>query len=367
MKKTGIYIHIPFCGSRCFYCSFCSQTDYGLEQPYFSALKQEILSFKKGQLITADTVYFGGGTPSSVKAEQISEIMKAVRERFTLSENSEITLEANPGTLTEDKLKQYLACGINRFSLGLQSANDKTLRAIGRTHTLQDFKNSVNLLKSHGVKNISADIMLALPKEGEKEVQNTVETLINLDIPHISAYALKVEEHTKLYDSGYRPDEDNAADCYERIYKLLTEDDYRRYEVSNFAKEGFESRHNQKYWDLTPYIAFGVSAHSYYDNKRMSNLSDISAYIDSENKTDEIVKQTAKDREYDYIMLKFRTAEGILFSEYHGLTGLNFSQKYAAAIAKAKDLLTVTDTGICLKPEAFYVMNSVILEFVSLI
>ncbi len=362
MKNYGVYIHIPFCRSRCDYCSFCTQTDYSLEQKYFAALRQEIESYKPGAELIADSVYFGGGTPASVDSGLIAATLDAVRKRFTMLSGSEISIEANPGNIDAGKARAFAAAGINRFSLGLQSADDGTLKKIGRTHTCADFVRSVQEIRGAGASNISADLMLGLPGESAEDIGRSADLLIDLGVNHVSAYALTVEEGTPMHRSGYRPDEDESADQYDYLLEKLAASGYARYEVSNFALRGYECRHNLKYWDLSPYAGFGVSAHGFDGSVRRANTSDLQHYIDGLGRPLTAQRVPQNELKEEYIMLGLRTAAGIDTHEYTAMFGKSFDSEFSSALKKCSGSLERDGNNIRLKQNAFYIMNSVIVE-----
>ncbi|MBO7214213.1 MAG: radical SAM family heme chaperone HemW, partial [Clostridia bacterium] len=248
---AGIYVHVPFCKQKCSYCDFASfPREIGKAEAYFACLYKELkarsLSLQDKKF---DTVYFGGGTPSFVEPKYIYGALKQIFTCFKVSKDAEITLEVNPGTIDENKLKVYKNAGINRFSVGLQTANDNTLYKINRIHSVQDFKNAIELLKDY---NVSVDVMMGLPDETEKDVLNTLDLATSYpQVKHISVYALKAEEGTPMftrYLNGELPSDDEVADIYDKVVGYLDKKGFNRYEVSNFAKLGYESRHNKNYW-----------------------------------------------------------------------------------------------------------------------
>lgn len=375
MKKAGLYIHIPFCAKRCRYCSFisCEGAGENYINSYFNALVKEIL---KGKNIYKDyiikTIYIGGGTPSYVNQNHISDIFKLLKDNFNIGNNAEISIEANPNTLTENKLEAYLLCGINRYSIGLQTADDRLLKIIGRVHNYGDYFKCIELLKKYDVKNFSTDIMLGLPSQNMEDVKNTVAAVMGLNVPHISAYGLKLEEGTELYDmvkdrSLTLPDDDTSADMYEYVLNGLKKYGIYRYEVSNFAKKGYECRHNINYWERGEYFGFGAAAHSFTDNVRTGNIEGIKAYITAaENNlsTASFAQEiNQKDAEFEYIMLNLRMESGINLYNFQTLFNEDFILKYEKIIKKLKDLL-ITDSG-CIKAsdKGFMVLNSILTEF----
>lgn len=305
----GVYIHIPFCIRKCHYCDFYSVSDYSLQEAYFKALKNEIKDFSdKNARLQVDTVFFGGGTPSSVCGKYIAEILNLLREYFFLSENAEITLEANPKTFDEEKLLLYKESGINRLSMGLQSADCKSLKTIGRIHSLNEFESSYYLARKVGFSNINIDIMYGLPGETKEILADTLKTVIAFNPEHISAYALTLSENVPMYKMGLSyPDEDEVYKSYMMICDMLSS--YRHYEISNFGK--IPCQHNMLYWSRDEYIGFGAAASGFIGNKRYTNKSDINSYIKDFSQKESIEILDKNDAVFEYIMLGLRTDMGI--------------------------------------------------------
>jgi len=376
MKKVGLYIHIPYCVSKCTYCSFISFA--GLEstmQDYLLALKKEIvLSAKKYKDIEISTIFIGGGTPSYFIKNGILEIADCIKENFKLCENVEFTVEANPNSMTQEKAEEFVKAGINRVSIGLQTANEKLLKLLGRKHSVQNFIDDIAMLKNHGITNLSADIMLGLPTQTLKDITDTLDLLILQDIKHISAYGLMVEEGTPLEKSiknGLLKEcpEDLAVEMYDFTYDHLKKTGFNRYEVSNFAKSGFVCRHNINYWDRGEYIGLGVAAHSFINGFRIENTSNINDYITAINKgnfahiNSEFVN--IEDAKTEYIMLKLRKAEGFLIEDYNKTFDADFLKEKAAALSKlAKFNMLEVDNSVKVRPDKFNVLNAIILELV---
>ena len=374
MKKMCIYIHIPYCKKKCYYCSFYSSDTINNFENYFNALKKEI-EYKKNILndYTIKSIYFGGGTPSYVPSKFIKNIVLCIKNNFNIDKNIEITLEANPDSLTKQKLNDYISCGVNRFSIGLQSFNNKILKAIGRVHLKEDFLKSINLFKTAGIKNISADIMLGLPYQSLQDVKDTVKNLIDLDISHISAYGLKVEKGTALFNMVKNkeiilPCEDLCADMYDYVYNKLKQNNIHRYEVSNFAKCGFECEHNINYWQGGQYLGFGTAAHSYFDNKRYFNMSNIDKYVNKINTNNQAIEKSENisktEAEFEYIILRLRLSKGINLKEFHKLFNCDFKAKYNNILIKYKDFFIQKNEYICINDKGFFVLNIILSEFV---
>lgn len=278
---AGIYLHIPFCKHKCTYCDFTSFPNrLNFAEAYMACLYKEIeMRGKELKDLTFDTVYFGGGTPSVIDAKFIYGAMKKIKQCLNLSPDPEITIEMNPGTVNEDKIATYKRAGINRFSIGLQTAIDGQLENLGRIHNVRDYLYCTSLLKGE---NFSTDIMLGLKGQTKEDVRKTVEIAAGSGAKHISMYALTPEDGTPVYSdylNGELPDADEVAELYAYGYELLKDKGYERYEVSNFAFSGFESRHNLNYWRRGEYIGFGVSASSFLFGRRFTNTLNLDEYI----------------------------------------------------------------------------------------
>ncbi|MBE6825889.1 MAG: radical SAM family heme chaperone HemW [Ruminococcus sp.] len=310
---TGIYIHIPFCARKCPYCDFFSAS-YRKEtaERYVGAVIRNLAAYASDE--TVDTVYFGGGTPSLLSAEQIGAILTACDEAFHLAKNAEITMECNPTGRRRDYLRAIRSAGVNRLSIGTQSFSDAQLTMLGRTHTAQDGIRTVMDACDAGFQNISCDLMLACPGQTEALLTETVRTLGTLPITHVSAYLLQVEAGTPLSQDaallGQLPTEDAAADLYLHTVQRLAEAGFAQYEVSSFAKEGFRSRHNLKYWQCDPYLGIGAGAHSCYGGKRFQVPKDIEAFCMSPVQPTSLIDENPCGRE-ERLMLSLRTTDGV--------------------------------------------------------
>ena len=360
---AGIYIHIPFCRQKCSYCDFVSFPDkIGYAEAYMACVYKELKmrgEELKGRVF--DTVYFGGGTPSYIPPKLILGAMNRIRECFTLSENPEITLELNPGTIGEEKVKIYEKAGINRFSIGLQTAIDEQLEDLGRIHTARDYVYATKLLKG---KNFSTDIMLG--------VRKTVELASACGSSHISMYALTVEDGTPIYTdylNGELPDSDEVADLYDYGRALLAEKGYKRYEISNFCKEGFESRHNMNYWQRGEYIGIGLAASSFMNGKRFTNTFNLDDYmkcvisgffpaVDCEE-----VSET--DAKFEKVMLALRTSKGLSLSDYKKEFSSDLEEDFPSALAKTRKYLDEDGDIIRIKDEYLYVQNQILMPFME--
>ena len=328
MERFGIYIHIPFCVKKCSYCdfvSFCS--DEKIWEQYTNAVVCEIENKKIENPKKVTTIYIGGGTPSLIPENYIVKIINTVKSRFKIEKSAEITIEVNPGTVTEKKLVAYKNVGINRISIGLQSAEDRILKLIGRIHNYQTFLSTYNLTRNIGFENINVDLMLAIPTQTKEELLNNLNKVIELKPNHISLYSLIVEENTeikKALEVGNLEyvDEKVEREMYWKTKRILEKNGYFHYEISNFAKRGFESKHNMDCWNQEEYIGFGIAAHSYINNKRFSNISNLEEYIKNINeenfeKNIELHEnQTKQDKMKEYMMIGLRKIDGISISEF---------------------------------------------------
>lgn len=338
MKEVGIYVHIPFCKHKCYYCDFISFADKNsLIDEYIKWLKYEIKEVGQGNrldyenklddLVLVKTIYIGGGTPSFIESKYITEILKTIKENFVVDEDAEITMEMNPGTVDENKLKDYYNCGINRLSIGLQETNNALLKEIGRIHTYEDFENTYSLARNVGFKNINVDLMLGLPNQNILDLENSINKILDLDPEHISVYSLILEENTVLknkVDQGILtlPEDEMERKMYYTVKNMLENNGYIHYEISNFAKKGFESKHNLDCWSQKEYMGFGAAAHSYTNNFRFSNIENIEEYINNfkNNKEEDNLifheKQNRESKMKEYMMLGLRKIEGVNIQQF---------------------------------------------------
>ena len=306
-----IYIHIPFCVRKCLYCDFYSITDKSLFKAYTDALIDEIESIKGTK---TDTVYIGGGTPTAI-GEYLLKIVDAVNENIVLSENCEFTVEANPGTVDEKILSALYKKGVNRISLGAQSFNDNELRALGRIHTAKQIFEGVDAIKNAGFTNFSIDLMLATPHQTMESLDYSLSCIEKINPSHVSAYSLIVEEGTPFYDMELSlPDEETERAMYYYANHRLSKMGLSRYEISNFAKKGFESRHNSGYWKDCEYIGLGAGAHSYFGGARYCNASDIKRYIKGEGRREDYTPISDEERKLELFMLGLRMADGVNYN-----------------------------------------------------
>lgn len=325
MKEIGIYIHIPFCIKKCEYCdfvSYCNKKEYVPQ--YINALKKEIKNnINKEYKIT--TIYIGGGTPSSIEENYIADIIETIKlnmndEDLKNFENIEVTIEVNPGTVNKEKLQVYKKIGINRLSIGLQETHNELLKSIGRIHTYEEFIKTYNLARKIGFNNINVDLMIALPNQTIQDIKENLEKITKLNPEHISVYSLILEEGTPFYNKYNEnkiklPDEELERNMYWYVKNTLENNGYMHYEISNFSKKGFESKHNMNCWNQEEYLGFGVAAHSYNNRIRYSNTNSIEEYIKGSNK---IIheEQTLEDMQKEYMLLGLRKIEGINIQKF---------------------------------------------------
>lgn len=368
---AGIYIHIPFCRHKCSYCDFTSfpdKIDYA--EAYMACLYKELkMRGEELKNYEFDTVYFGGGTPSYIPPKLILGAMNQIKQCFRLTKDAEITLELNPGTIGEAKVKTYLQAGINRFSIGLQTAIDGQLADLGRIHNARDYVYATKLLQGQ---NFSTDIMLGLKNQTKEDIAKTIELASACGSSHISMYALTVEDGTPIYTdylNGELPDSDEVAEMYEFGRKLLEEKGYKRYEISNFAKEGFESRHNLNYWKRGEYIGVGLSASSFMQGKRFTNTFDLDEYMKCiisgfyPAVTSEQVE--VNDAKFEFLMLAFRTSKGLSMTEYKEKFGNPLGEDFPESLKKSVKYLEFNGDNLRIKDEYLYVQNSILMPFIE--
>ncbi len=377
MKELGLYIHIPFCVSKCYYCNFNSQAGQdNLKETYIKAIIKEIVAFSSNATdCVVSSIYIGGGTPSCMSEGCIRDVMNAIKSNYNLSNNAEISIEANPNSVTIEKAREWRECGINRVSVGLQSANDSLLKAINRAHTLEEYLSAIKVLKSVGFSNINTDIMLGLPNQTLKDVKDTLKVVLKNKIPHISAYSLILEEGTPLHtmvNSGKitLPGEDEVVKMYDYVYKTLKRHNINRYEVSNFAKKGLKCIHNYNCWNMVEYVGFGVGANSYFNRLRWGNIESIKAYIDNISSDLSVKdfegKESNEDLYDEYIMLKLRTTEGVdlkkVKDEYY-FDLLSLKKDEISRLLKY-GLIDIKNNHLFATCDGFKVLNQIILELV---
>lgn len=355
MKEIGIYIHIPFCIQKCYYCDFCSFDKLQNKQAeYVDALIKEIKNTHNKNELLIKTVYIGGGTPSILNANEIKKVIATIKTNFLLSKDCEITIEMNPGTVTKEKLEIYKDSGINRLSIGLQSTNDEILKELGRIHNYKQFEDIYEKARAIGFNNINVDLMIGLPNQTIDNVSKSLKDVIQKNPEHISVYSLILEDNTKLknlIEEGKLslPDEDAERIMYWTVKDTLEENGYNHYEISNFSKLGYESKHNTDCWNQKEYIGFGIAAHSYFNNIRYSNICDINEYvknINSKNFEKNIIIheiQEEEDKMNEYMILGLRMIEGINKQVFKEKFSRNVNDVYKKSIEKLINLELISD------------------------
>lgn len=337
-KKLGLYLHIPFCVRKCRYCDFCSFPGMGTDvmDLYTRRLAEEVIrASRKCRGYTVDTVYFGGGTPTLLPFPLFFRVMETVYRCFRVENDAEITMECNPATANGEYLMGIRREGVNRLSIGLQSADDRELAALGRIHTFGDFLTTYDATRRAGFDNISADLMFGIPEQTRESFRDTLRRVTALYPEHLSVYGLILEEGTPFYrmrDTLALPDEDTESDMYRDAVAFLHERGYDRYEISNFSRRGRVSKHNYRYWDCREYLGFGVAAHSYFGGERVSHSRDFDGYLAGRDITDERVTVTEKDARDEYVMLRMRLADGVDETQYRARFGEDFRAHYGVRL-----------------------------------
>lgn len=387
-KEIGLYVHMPFCKQKCYYCDFVSYANkYNMVDRYIQCLKKEIIQYanenkimsKHGleQKYVIKTIYIGGGTPSSIDELYIINILQKIKENFQIENDAEITIEVNPGTVNKEKLETYREIGINRLSIGLQAAQDEILKSIGRIHTFKDFENTYKYAREVGFNNINVDLMINLPNQTLDNVKESVKAILNLKPEHISVYSLILEENTKLYEMvkskqvALEPEEVERQ-MYWYVKETLEKYKYIQYEISNFAKSGFQSHHNIDCWNQEEYIGVGIAASSFIENKRYSNISNLEEYMDNiesgmPNKNlilDEVLDFESKMNEF--MMLGLRTIQGVDIKKFEQKFKINPIIKYCKILEKLnhEGLIEIDANNIKLSNKGIDLANVVWEEFV---
>lgn len=387
-KEIGLYVHIPFCRQKCYYCDFISYANkYDIVEKYIQCLKKEIIQYANENKIMSEhelepkyvikTIYIGGGTPSAIDESYIIDIINTIKNNFKIKEKAEITIEVNPGTVNKEKLGKYKKCGINRLSIGLQAVQDDILKNIGRIHTYKDFENTYQYAREVGLDNINVDLMIALPNQTINNVKESVKKIISLKPEHISVYSLILEENTKMFEMVQSKEVSIAPDEIERqmywyVKETLEKHKYKQYEISNFSKPGFESKHNIDCWNQKEYIGVGVSASSFIDNKRYSNITQIEQYIKNiENKTpnQNLVLEETLDFESkmdEFMMLGLRKIEGVDIRKFEQIFNINPIIRYCKVLDKLnhEGLIEIDASNIKLSNKGIDLANLVWEEFV---
>lgn len=357
---TGVYIHVPFCVQKCPYCDFYSvKSDENLQRLYTDAICREILNYPKS--IKCDTIYFGGGTPGILKPQHFEKILNTLNGHFDIDKNAEISLETNPAVIDKKGFLDLKKAGFNRVSIGVQSLNDDDLKFLGRLHDSKGAVNAICDAFDAGFDNISIDFMMCLPNQSTEKFLQNLEKTKNLPVNHISAYMLKIEENTPFAKQNLiLPDEDLSAETYIKSAEYLESIGFEHYEISNFAKSGFECRHNLKYWQCEEYIGLGPAAHSFYKNKRYAKQRDLTDFLQDPYKT-YITDENCNALE-EKIMLNLRLKSGFD-------TNILDTKKQSAVLNRAEifekhGLMQIKNGIICLTKQGFLVSNSIISDII---
>ncbi|MDM0768402.1 radical SAM family heme chaperone HemW [Clostridium perfringens] len=375
MDKISLYIHIPFCAQKCLYCDFPSfaRKDH-LRKAYIEALNKEIISLReKHNNLEINTIFIGGGTPSVLEADELECLLKEVA-KLNMAKDIEYSMECNPGNLTEEKLEVMKNYGVNRISMGLQAKQDNLLKGLGRIHNYKTFKENFLLAKKVGFNNINVDLMFGLPNQRLNEWEETLREIISLEPAHISAYSLIIEEGTAFYnlyenDKLKLPTEEEERKMYHLAKKILEENGFNQYEISNYAKEGKECRHNLAYWNMDNWIGVGSAAASYINGKRIKNISSVEEYINSINEkgeaVEEIINNSKNDNMEEFMFMGLRKINGIDENEFKKRFSMNINDVYGEILNKYIDEgLLIRDSGrIFLSEKGIEISNIIMADF----
>lgn len=375
MDKISLYIHIPFCAQKCLYCDFPSfaRKDH-LRKAYIEALNKEIISLReKYNNLEINTIFIGGGTPSVLEADELECLLKEVA-KLNMAKDIEYSMECNPGNLTEEKLEVMKNYGVNRISMGLQAKQDNLLKGLGRIHNYKTFKENFLLAKKVGFNNINVDLMFGLPNQRLNEWEETLREIISLEPAHISAYSLIIEEVTAFYnlyenDKLKLPTEEEERKMYHLAKKILEENGFNQYEISNYAKEGKECRHNLAYWNMDNWIGVGSAAASYINGKRIKNISSVEEYINSINEkgeaVEEIINNSKNDNMEEFMFMGLRKINGIDENEFKKRFSMNINDVYGEILNKYIDEgLLIRDSGrIFLSEKGIEISNIIMADF----
>lgn len=383
MKELGIYIHIPFCVQKCAYCDFLSAPyQEGQREAYTERLIQELQVKPRGKenyLVTS--IFFGGGTPSVLLAEQTERILKTIQTEFRVAEDAEITTEANPGTLKKEKLLAYRQMGFNRLSLGLQSASDRELLLLGRIHTFEQFKETYAFAREAGFTNINVDLMAALPGQTRASFRDTLAQVLRLQPEHLSVYSLIVEEGTPFYEKygadarrleegevpKWLPSEEEERAMYRETRKLLAAEGYERYEISNYARKGFACRHNNNCWLREDYLGFGIGAASLYEGQRFCCHRELGRYLTGDFSEENQENLTVREQMEETMFLGLRRIPGVSVKRFEERFGVPLSEIYGKEIRHFREegLLEEQDDRVFLTEQGLDVSNYVMAGFLD--
>lgn len=375
MDKISLYIHIPFCAQKCLYCDFPSfaRKDH-LRKAYIEALNKEIISLReKHNNLEINTIFIGGGTPSVLEADELECLLKEVA-KLNMAKDIEYSMECNPGNLTEEKLEVMKKYGVNRISMGLQAKQDNLLKGLGRIHNYKTFKENFLLAKKVGFNNINVDLMFGLPNQRLNEWEETLREIISLEPAHISAYSLIIEEGTAFYnlyenDKLKLPTEEEERKMYHLAKKILEENGFNQYEISNYAKERKECRHNLAYWNMDNWIGVGSAAASYINGKRIKNISSVEEYINSINEkgeaVEEIINNSKNDNMEEFMFMGLRKINGIDENEFKKRFSMNINDVYGEILNKYIDEgLLIRESGrIFLSEKGIEISNIIMADF----
>ena len=375
MDKISLYIHIPFCAQKCLYCDFPSfaRKDH-LRKAYIEALNKEIISLReKHNNLEINTIFIGGGTPSVLEADELECLLKEVA-KLNMAKDIEYSMECNPGNLTEEKLEVMKKYGVNRISMGLQAKQDNLLKGLGRIHNYKTFKENFLLAKKVGFNNINVDLMFGLPNQRLNEWEETLREIISLEPAHISAYSLIIEEGTAFYnlyenDKLKLPTEEEERKMYHLAKKILEENGFNQYEISNYAKEGKECRHNLAYWNMDNWIGVGSASASYIDGKRIKNISSVEKYINSINEkgeaVEEIINNSKNDNMEEFMFMGLRKINGIDENEFKNRFSMNINDVYGEILNKyiGEGLLIRESGRIFLSEKGIEISNIIMADF----
>lgn len=374
-KELSLYIHIPFCKQKCFYCDFPSYASIDhLREDYVEALCKEIN--EKGTNYKIKSIFIGGGTPSYLDTKEIKKLLEAIN-KLELSEDMEFTMECNPGALEEEKFKAMLNGGVNRISMGLQAVQNSLLKDIGRIHSFKQFEENFKLARKIGFKNINVDLMFGLPNQKVEEWIESLESIAKLEPEHISAYSLIVEEGTAFYKLWERnklvlPSEEEEREMYSITKDILSKYGYKQYEISNFSKEGYECYHNKVYWKNEEYLGLGSASTSFINGKRIKNIENVKEYIEkinnNEDVIDEITVNTKEDSMEEFVFMGLRMIEGISLDEFNERFGIDIYSIYKEVIDKniKSKLLTLENKKLRLTDKGIELSNLVMSDFIIL-
>ena len=375
MRSLGLYIHIPFCKAKCIYCDFYSlPRAEGQMDAYVSALTAQLAAWRERTAdCTVDTVYFGGGTPSYLGPDCLCRLLDAVFQSYRVAPGAEITLEANPDSVTPQGLKRLVRAGFNRISIGVQSDDDAQLKALGRPHNYRQAQQAVSLSRRAGFDNVSVDLMFGLPNQSREQWMQTLRNVIDLKADHISCYGLKVEPGTKLWsykDCANLPDDDAQADMYFYAVETLEQFGYHQYEISNFAHDGFICRHNMKYWVGDEYLGFGPCAASDFAGRRFTIKPDLEGYIKGVMDKGQILSESElvplRERAGEYLMLRLRTVDGIEKGEYTRSFLLPFEPIEEILLRlQTQEYAAFTSGRWHLTPKGFMLSNTILVELLE--